>query len=163
MNAPNGLHAAPALPLSRLFSTFCSRLLDCWKFSAPTSTIRLASTCCGLSTVTVSVADPVLLCASVDEHVTVVAPIGKIDPEACTHVVVVAPSTASSADAVNVATAPPGEIAGTVTLPDVVTTGGVVSATLICAFRATGTPQMTSNSMCDGVMMYPAGTENSTR
>jgi hypothetical protein len=60
----------------------------------------------------------------VDEHVTVVVPIGNTEPDSEEHVTVTGAPPASTAVAVNVATAPSGEVASTVTLPDVVTTGG---------------------------------------
>src|SRR2546425_3982753 len=68
--------------------------------------------------------EPVLLYRSVDEQVTVVVPIGNVDPDCGTHVTSVDPPPASTADELNVATAPFGDIASTVTSPDVVTTGG---------------------------------------
>src|SRR2546428_2174736 len=68
--------------------------------------------------------EPVLLYRSVDEHVTVVVPIGNVDPDCGTHVTSVDPPPASTADELNVATAPFGDVASTATSPDVVTTGG---------------------------------------
>jgi len=46
----------------------------------------------------VNVEDPVFPCASVAEHVTVVSPSGKVDPEEGAHVGVMDPSTRSEAD-----------------------------------------------------------------
>jgi hypothetical protein len=76
-----------------------------------------------------AVAVPVLPCASVAEHVTVVVPRRKIDPDADVHVGVSGPSTRSVAVDVNIATAPVGEVCSTVTLA-AVTVGGVVSRTV---------------------------------
>ena len=75
-------------------------------------------------TVTANSAEPVFPYSSVDEHVTVVVPIGNTEPDSGEHVTVTGPPPASTAVAVNAAAAPPGEVASTVTSRDVVTTGG---------------------------------------
>src|SRR5579871_2783890 len=80
-------------------------------------------------TVTVSVPLPTLPAASFAEQVTVVAPIGNVEPDAGEQVGVNFPLTRSVAVAVNVTAAPFGPLASTVT--DVpVTVGGVVSRTV---------------------------------
>ena len=70
---------------------------------------------------------PVLPAASVAEQVTVVVPIGKVEPEAGEQVGIIEPSTTSIADAVKVTTAPAALVASLVIFPGTVTTGGVVS------------------------------------
>ncbi|HEY3146296.1 MAG TPA: hypothetical protein VGJ75_08100 [Dongiaceae bacterium] len=64
------------------------------------------------------------------EQVAVVIPIANVDPDAGAQIGAIAPSTMSFALALNVATAPAWLVAFTVTLPDVVTIGRVVSTTL---------------------------------
>src|SRR5256712_6192166 len=81
-------------------------------------------------TVTVNEAEPLLPCASLALHVTVVGPDGNIDPLAGVHVVATAPSSASVADAVKVKTAPVALVASTVAFAGTVTTGPVVSVTV---------------------------------
>src|SRR5690348_5192437 len=81
-------------------------------------------------TVTVKVAVPVLSLSSLALHVTVVVPIGKLVPDARLQAVGTVPLTRSVAvAAANVAAAPFGPVASTVTGPGTVTTGGVVSCT----------------------------------
>jgi hypothetical protein len=83
-------------------------------------------------TVTVNDAEPGLLWASVALQVTVVVPTGNVDPDAAEHVGVSDPSTASTALAApNDAVAPPGLVASTLTFPGTLTTGPVVSWTVI--------------------------------
>jgi hypothetical protein len=83
------------------------------------------------TTVTGNVFELELPRVSVDEQVTLVLPRGKVDPDACEHDTVVAPSTTSEALAANVTAAPFGPVASTpATLSGAVTTGGVVSATV---------------------------------
>ena len=60
-------------------------------------------------TVTLKVAVAVLLPLSVAVQLTVVVPIGKVEPEAGAHVTGSVPSTTSVAVAVNVTAAPPGQ------------------------------------------------------
>ena len=78
-------------------------------------------------TLTVRPADPWMPLRLVAEHVTAVAPIGKLDPEAGVHVAGTLVPSMSVADALNVAVAPDALVAGTTMSPDVVTTGGVTS------------------------------------
>jgi hypothetical protein len=75
-------------------------------------------------TITVNTDEPTLPYRSLEEHVTVVVPIGKTEPDAGEHVTVAGPPAASTAVAVNAAAAPSGEVASIVTSPEVVTTGG---------------------------------------
>jgi hypothetical protein len=82
------------------------------------------------TTVTVKVLLPVLPAKSVAEHVTVVVPIAKVEPEAGEQAVVIAPSTMSVADDVKVAVAPAEEVPSTVMFAGTVTTGEVVSLTV---------------------------------
>jgi hypothetical protein len=79
------------------------------------------------STVTVKVAVAVLPALSVAEHVTLVEPIAKVESEAGLQLGLIAPSTASDAEAVNVTTAPSFEVASTVMSAGTVTTGTVLS------------------------------------
>ena len=77
----------------------------------------------------VKLALPVLPAASVALQVTVVAPRGKVLPEAGLQVGVRAPSTSSVALALKVTMAPVGPVASTVMSAGTVTTGSVVSGT----------------------------------
>src|SRR3989442_1113297 len=79
---------------------------------------------------TLNEADPVLPCASVDAHVTVVAPSGNVEPLAGRQVTPTTPSSVSVAEAVNVCGAPVRPVASILTLAGTVTVGGVVSATV---------------------------------
>jgi hypothetical protein len=82
------------------------------------------------ATVTVNEALPVLLCTSVAEHVTLVVPIAKVEPETGEQVGVIAPSTVSVADAVKVTTAPVEPVAAVAMFNGTVTNGDVVSSTV---------------------------------
>jgi hypothetical protein len=73
---------------------------------------------------------PVLPCASVAVHVTVVLPTGKVEPDAGEHIGAIGPSTASLAVAVNVSAFPAGDVALSAMSAGTVTTGGVVSRTV---------------------------------
>jgi hypothetical protein len=64
-------------------------------------------------TVTVNVPDAVFPAASLAEQVTMVVPIGKVDPEAGAQVTERFPLTASTAVAMNVTTAPAALVATT--------------------------------------------------
>ena len=80
------------------------------------------------TTVTLKLALPVLLCASVAEQVTVVVVSrAKVEPERGEQVGVIAPSTISLAVAVKVTAAPEGPVASAVMLAGKVNAGGVVS------------------------------------
>jgi hypothetical protein len=81
-------------------------------------------------TVTVKEAEPVLLCVSVAVQVTVVAPIGNVEPLAGVQLTGRAPSTLSVAEAEYVKTAPVSPVASTVALAGMVMTGGVLSVTV---------------------------------
>src|SRR5712691_11538662 len=81
-------------------------------------------------TVTLKEAVPVLPCASVAEQVTVVWPIGKLDPEAWSQLGVIDPSTLSFADTENVTEVPAGFSLSTEKSAGTVTTGFVVSTRL---------------------------------
>ena len=83
------------------------------------------------STVTVNEPLSVLSAESVVEQVTVVVPIAKVEPEAGEQVVANAPSTMSEADALKVAVAPDEPVASFVMLAGTVTTGEVVSRTVM--------------------------------
>ena len=92
-----------------------------------------AMTGAAVSTVTVTVNGwvVVLPAASVDVHVTVVAPIGNVEPEAGVQSTGSVPSTASvAAGAVQEATAPDGPVAGIDRSAGTVKAGPVVSTTL---------------------------------
>jgi len=95
------------------------------------STLALAGTITtGLTvsvTVTMNEAAPVLLCASVALHVTVVAPSGNTVPLAGVQLTAMGPSMLSVAEVVNVNVAPSGPVASTMAFPGTVTTGGVTS------------------------------------
>jgi hypothetical protein len=78
-------------------------------------------------TVTVNEALPVLLCASVTEQVTVVAPIAKVEPETGEQVGVSMPSTVSVAEAVKLTITPAALVASLKIFAGTVTTGAVVS------------------------------------
>src|SRR3989442_940577 len=82
------------------------------------------------STTTVAVAVPWLPALSVAEHVMVVLPTAKVVPEAGTQIDVSEPDTVSVALAVKATTAPLGPVASTRLGAVMVTTGGVVSATV---------------------------------
>src|SRR5262245_15357677 len=83
-------------------------------------------------TVTVVVAEPVFCAASVALHVTVVEPIGNVEPDAGVHVTVsLAPSTVSVALSPEKVAGPPlASTGGTLTGAGAVTVGGVVSTTV---------------------------------
>src|SRR5258708_16548699 len=91
-------------------------------------------------TVTVSDPDPTLPCVSVDWQFTVVVPSAKIVPDAGVQVTSRPPSTASTAVAENVTTAPAGLVASATTLPAVVTCGPVVSCTVTVKERVAVLP-----------------------
>ena len=77
---------------------------------------------------TVNVFEPVFPFASVALTVTVVVPIGNVEPDGGAAVGVMAPSTVSVASAsVNVTGAPEGPVASAVMFAGTVTTGAVVS------------------------------------
>ena len=84
-------------------------------------------------TVTENVARPVLPAASVAEQVTLVVPIGNLEPEAGLQVTATLPLTASDAvGGVYVTVAPSGPVAVVVTLAGtLLRAGGVVSRTLM--------------------------------
>ena len=73
---------------------------------------------------------PVLPCASVAVHVTVVDPTGNVDPDAGVHVGVIGPSTVSVAVAVNVSAFPEDDVVVSLMSAGTVTTGAVVSCTV---------------------------------
>jgi len=77
---------------------------------------------------TMNEAEPVLPCASVARHVTIVEPMGNVAPDAGEHDAGSGPSTLSLADAVNVTCAPLPDVASFVTSAGTLTTGDVVSA-----------------------------------
>src|SRR5712691_8522103 len=81
-------------------------------------------------TVTVNVAAPLLPCASVAAHVTVVVPNANADPLAGSHVAGTTPSTASVAVVVKLNAAPFAVVASTIAFGGVVITGAVVSCTV---------------------------------
>jgi len=83
------------------------------------------------ATVIVNAPEAVLLLASVAVQVTVVVAIGKSDPDGGVQKTGTLPSTASKAVATNVATEPPGPAASRRRSFGSVTTGGVVSGTVI--------------------------------
>jgi nitrogen fixation protein len=83
------------------------------------------------ATVTWKLALPLFPDASEAVHVTVVGPNGKKEPDGGVHEAATVPSTASDADAENVTGAPPGPVAARDRLPGTLTTGGVVSLTVI--------------------------------
>src|SRR5207244_10511677 len=90
-------------------------------------------------TVTVKEAEPVLPCASVALHVTVVVPTGKLLPDGGLHVGVSEPSTMSVAVASPYVTVfPPGSSVEVVTFAGTVTLGGVVSSTVTVPVACTG-------------------------
>ena len=76
---------------------------------------------------TVKLPFPVLPRVSDAEQLTVVVPMGKVEPEGGTQVTGCEPSTMSDAEAVNMATAPDGPVASSVMLAGRVNAGGVVS------------------------------------
>jgi hypothetical protein len=90
--------------------------------SAGTVIVGLVVSC----TVTWNEADVVLPAASLAVQVTVVVPIGNVEPLAGVHEKLVTP-TSSVAVAEYVTTVPPGPAASTVMSDGTVTTGGVVS------------------------------------
>src|SRR5688572_21349329 len=83
------------------------------------------------ATVTTNVRLLLLPAASVAVHVTVVAPRAKVEPSAGAHAAFTAPSTLSTALALNVYGAPAGVTAWSITFPGTVRAGGVVSTTTI--------------------------------
>jgi hypothetical protein len=82
-------------------------------------------------TVTKKVAVELLPAASVAEQLTSLVAIGKVLPEGGVQLTSTEPSTASSAVALNVTTAPSGLVASFVMGPGTVSTGGVVSAGVV--------------------------------
>src|SRR6266498_2270073 len=82
------------------------------------------------TTVTVNEPCPVLPCASVALHCTVVVPSGNVEPLAGVHVTATLPSTMSVALAVYVTTAPLALVASAVMFAGSVSAGGVVSTTV---------------------------------
>ena len=82
------------------------------------------------TTVTVNVLLELFACASVAEHVTVVAPKWNVDPLAGVHATATGPSKMSVAEAVNVNGAPAGLVASTVVFAGTVTAGPLVSDTV---------------------------------
>ena len=74
---------------------------------------------------TVKLADAVLPCRSVDEHVTVVEPTANVLPDTGTHETGRVPSTRSAADAVKVTAAPVAVVAGVVMFAGTVIAGAV--------------------------------------
>jgi len=91
-------------------------------------------------TVTVKVPEPMLPVASVAVHVTVVVPMGKVDPEGGVQTAPTGPSTASTAEALKVATAPAVLVAATVRSPGRVSTGPLVSSTVIPTLASANAP-----------------------
>ena len=83
-------------------------------------------------TVTLEEAEPALPAASVAVQVTVVVPIGKVEPELGVQIEVSEPLTMSVADAEKVATAPLGPVASRLAgSPENEIVGGVVSTIVI--------------------------------
>ena len=82
------------------------------------------------STVTVKLPLAVLLCASVAEQLTVVAPNANVPAEAGEHATKTEPSTRSEDEAVNVTTAPEELVASAVMFAGKFRVGGVVSCTM---------------------------------
>src|SRR5438876_11121766 len=82
------------------------------------------------TTVTVTLALPVLPCASVALQVTVVVAIGKVVPEAGLQLAVTAPRSEARRVGKELAAAPPGPAASLVMFAGTLTTGGVVSTTV---------------------------------
>jgi hypothetical protein len=82
-------------------------------------------------TVTVKVPEAAFPAASVAVQVTVVVPIGNVDPEAGVQTTATGPSIASTAEAVNVAIAPAALVAPRVSFAGRVRTGAVLSPTVI--------------------------------
>ena len=74
---------------------------------------------------TVKLADAMLPCRSVDEHVTVVEPTANVLPDTGTHETGRVPSTRSAADAVKVTAAPVAVVAGVVMFAGTVIAGAV--------------------------------------
>jgi len=95
------------------------------------STVAFAGTVMTGAVVSLTVAVNALVPAfpwlSVAVHVTVVAPSGNVDPETGVHATATLPSTASTAEAVYVNTAPVAPVASTLAFGGTVMTGGVVS------------------------------------
>lgn len=92
------------------------------------------------TTVTKNDAVPVFPAASVAVHETSVGPSGNVLPEAGAHVAAIEPSTMSSADALNVTRAPVGPVASVEKLAGTVTTGAVVSSTVILKLSLVALP-----------------------
>jgi hypothetical protein len=106
-------------------------------------------------TVTWKVALPVLPAASLAEQVTVVAPIGNIDPDAGLHVTGRGPSTASDAEAENVTAAPAALEAGVLMFAGTVTVGGCASVTVT---RNVAVPVLPAVSVAEQVtVVAPTG------
>src|SRR5574342_452152 len=74
-----------------------------------------------------NVSEPVFADESVAEQLTVVTPNGNVEPDAGTHVGVIAPSTSSTADALKTTVAPDPLVASSIISEGTVTTGAVVS------------------------------------
>jgi hypothetical protein len=87
------------------------------------------------TTVTRNNAVPVLACASVALHVTVVVPIGKTAPLVGVQLAATGPSTLSVAVALNVNAVPSGPAASSVVSEGTVTTGGVTSASFTVTLK----------------------------
>jgi hypothetical protein len=98
--------------------------------SAVTSAGRVSTGPIESRTITVKLPLDELPLLSVAEHDTGVAPIANVAPEAGVQLTGTMPSTASSADAVKVTTAPAGLVASTVRSPGSVKTGPVESCTV---------------------------------
>src|SRR5207302_943478 len=79
------------------------------------------------TTITLNDAVRVFPCVSLAVHATVVAPSGNVDPQPGVHATATLPSTASTAEAVYVNTAPVAPVASTLAFGGTVMTGGVVS------------------------------------
>jgi translation initiation factor IF-1 len=86
-------------------------------------------------TVTRKDAEPVLLCASVAVHVTVVVPTAKVEPEAGEHDTPTEPSTLSLADAENDTFFPEGDVVVVEMFEGTLTAGGVVSTSVTVTWK----------------------------
>ena len=84
--------------------------------------------------------EAVLLAASVAVQVTVVDPMGKVDPEGMSHARVTPLSESSSADTLYDAAAPAALVAWTLTLAGALSTGGVVSVSQVMVTDAVPDP-----------------------
>jgi hypothetical protein len=92
------------------------------------------------ATVTWKFALPVLPARSWAVQVTVVAPIGNVEPDAGLHATGRGPSTASDAEAENVTAAPAELVAGLLIFPGTVTVGGCASLIVIRKLALPGFP-----------------------